>query len=108
MTIGPEPMTRMRWMSARRGMNQIIYDVIARTARRPARRAVKFGVASHEHRDVHGTRPRGIHSNVGRDANALQDGRRERSDRYALAAAHIVHVAHGSALEQQQVGFDHL
>src|SRR5450830_12303 len=103
MTIGPEPMTRMRWMSARRGMNQIVDDVVARPAGSPTSSAPKLAVAANEHGHVHRTCQCWIGSNVGGDAEPVQDGGRERTNTRAVPAAHVVHLARRASLEQEEI-----
>src|SRR3990172_967027 len=58
MTMGPEPMRRMRWRSGRRGMEQIGDDGRAGAARRPPGIRAHFVVAAHEDGDVHGAAER--------------------------------------------------
>src|SRR6476661_2292417 len=108
MTIGPEPMTRIRWRSVRRGMNQVIDDVVAREGWDPAGRATKLGVAADEDGDVHWPRERRIRSNVSRYTRAAQDGARELPDADPFAAGHVVRVTGRTPFEQRKVGRDHV
>src|SRR6476661_1400967 len=104
MTIGPEPMTRIRWMSARRGMNQVIDDVVARQGWGPAGCAAKLGVAANEDGNVHWPRERRIRSNVSGGTCPAQDSAGELADTDPFPAGHVVGVPRGTVLEQCEVG----
>src|SRR5690348_5963212 len=103
MTIGPEPMTRIRWMSARRGMNQVIDDVVTRPGGYPPGGVTKLCVVANQHGDVHWPRQRRIRSNVGSHTHSTQDGQRERAHADPFTAAHVVRLAGRAALDQGEV-----
>src|SRR6476661_10919924 len=90
MTIGPEPITRMRWRSARRGMYQVIDDVVARPGGCPPSCAPQLGVAADEDGNVHWPRKRRIRSNVGGDTDSTQDGLRQLAHADPFATADVV------------------
>src|SRR3954466_11951809 len=98
--MGPEPITRMRCMSARRGMDQIIDDVTARATRGPSCRTPELLAVAHQYRHVHRTCPCRIGCNVGRDAELLQDSRGECAHRAPLTTADVVDLSLGAALQQ--------
>src|SRR3954451_22124910 len=104
MTMGPEPMTRMRCMSARRGMDQIIYDVVACFPRGPPGRTTELLVTAHQHRHVHRTCTCRICCNVSRDTETLQDSRGELTHRVALSAADVINLACGATFHQRKIG----
>ena len=60
-------------MSVRRGMNQVVDDVVARATGRPTGGAPQLGVAADQDGHVHGPRERRIGRNVGSDTDPLQD-----------------------------------
>src|SRR5690349_4612495 len=103
MTIGPEPMTRMRWRSARRGMNQVIDDVVARVPGGPPRRAAKLGVRADEDGNVHGASERWIHSNLSGCADSTQDGLRQCAHAHPFTAADVVGLSRCSLRQQREV-----
>src|SRR5258705_11106658 len=103
MMIGPEPMTRIRWRSARRGMDQIVDDVIARPAGGPAGGATELAVAADLHRHVHGTDQPRIAANLGRSFKSLQDALREGTHAHAFGAADVVDLAHRALGRQRKI-----
>src|SRR5438128_864646 len=104
MTIGPDPMTRMRWRSARRGMNQIVNDMVHRSRRRPAGRLSNLRIDAHELWNVDGASQRWITPNLGRHTGATQDTLGQRADGDPDSAGHVVHVAASSSIEQAHIG----
>src|SRR5690242_21444399 len=106
MTIGPEPITRIRWMSARRGMNQVIDDVVARQGWDPTGRATKLGVVADQDGNVDWPRQRRICCNVSSDTDPAQDSVRELPHTDSLAARHVVAVSHGATLQEGDIGLD--
>src|SRR5215207_8749041 len=108
MTIGPEPMTRIRWMSARRGMNQVVDDVLAGMTGRPTSGAPEFAAVADQYRDVDGTGQRRIARNLSRDTDALQDRLAERAHGRPLSACHVVGLTRDAELHQRKIGVHHV
>src|SRR5215218_478173 len=108
MTIGPEPMTRIRWMSARRGMNQVVDDVLTGMTGRPAGGAPEFAAAADQYRDVDGTGQRRVARNLGRDTDALQDQLAERTHARPVSAGHVVGLTRDAKLHQRKIGIHHV
>src|SRR5690349_13410814 len=103
MTIGPEPITRMRWRSARRAMNQVVNDVVHSVSRGPARRCPEFPAVANQYGYVHRPHERRIDGNLSGPASALQDSRRDLVDREARAAGDVVDLARLPVLQQHKV-----
>src|SRR5438876_11596297 len=106
MMIGPEPITRMRWRSARRGMYQVVEDVVDGALRRPARRLPKFVIVSDEDRNIDRAEQVGIARNVSGHAKTLENALRQLPYRRSLTAADVIHLAGHPLLEQLHVGVD--
>src|SRR5688500_8280938 len=103
MTIGPEPMTRMRCRSARRGMDQVLDDVVNGSLRSPACRPAELAVVPDENRDVDRAQKCGVAANVGRNASSLQDAIGQVANSQSMAAANVVDLARNAFLEQLRV-----
>src|SRR5689334_14950185 len=99
-------MTRMRCMSARRGMNQVINDVVAGEGRYPTGRATKLGAVADQDGDVHWPRQRRIRNNVSSDTESAQDGARELPDTDSFAARHVVRVSGRPTLQEREICLD--
>src|SRR3954470_17999712 len=107
MTMGPEPTMRMRWMSVRRGMNEVGDDGVHVPRGSPPERA-QPRVAADEGRDVGWTRERWVDPELGLDADARQHAAREGADLVPDAAADVVRLARGPALQQHNIGGGHV
>src|SRR5580765_2155133 len=96
MMIGPEPITRMRCRSVRRGMSgakQIVDDVGVSQARCPTGRLLELRRRSDEHGNVGGTDQRWFGRNVSVYASLKQDSGRKLAHAESYAARDVVHFA---------------
>src|SRR5690242_21811644 len=73
MMIGPEPITRIRWRSVRRGIQQVVDDVRVRLLRSPACVTPQLFRRTNIDRDVGRADERLLARNVGCCAHAQQD-----------------------------------
>src|SRR3954466_648108 len=103
MMMGPEPMTRMRWRSERRGMDQVVDDVVARPAGRPPGRTAQLGVAADLNGNVDGPSEGWITAHLGGTAGAEQNALRQRAHAHPLAAADVVDLARGTVGVQGKI-----
>src|SRR4051794_32996214 len=96
-------MTRIRWMSVRRGMDQVIDDVVARPAGSPSGGVTKLAVAADEHRHVHWAHECWIGGDLGVDAEALEYCRSELAHRHPFTTADVVRLTHHASFEQRKI-----
>src|SRR3954468_21457468 len=108
MMIGPEPITRMRCRSARRGMNEIVDDVGASVSRPPASNALELRRRADERGYVNAAHERRIGGNLGGDADSQQDFSCQFPSAHAIAATDVVDLTGNAPRCKEEIGFDHV
>src|SRR5689334_21912736 len=106
MMIGPEPMRRIRWRSARRGIYEIRNDVVTGKRRGPARRVAKLRRVADEPGYFDPPDERGVHFDVRRGARCGQHLRGEVADTLWDAAADVVGLAGCAPVHQKKIRTD--
>src|SRR5687767_833593 len=95
-------------MSARRGMNQVVDDVVDRALWGAASGASQLGIVADKNWQVAWTHERRVLHTPGGDAQPPQDAPGDLPNARALPAGHIVHLSRLAALEEPLIGFDHV
>src|SRR5918992_2307662 len=108
MTIGPEPMSIMRWRSARRGTNQLFDDRVEVEAGRPSGRAAQPGRVAYEHRHIGGTHKRRIRLQYRIGTNQSKHASADGGDLHARSARNVVDLSARTALDDIGVGANHI
>src|SRR5436190_735665 len=104
MMIGPDPITRMRFRSFRRGIDYVVDDLKMSEPRRPSRGRLELRRISHEFSHIAGPSERRVRRNVGRHAHTLQDSSGQLARAQADAAAHIVDLSRYASTNDGQIG----
>src|SRR5918996_4318744 len=108
MMIGPEPMSMMRWRSARRGTNQLFDDRVEVEAGRPSGRAAQLGRVAYEHRHIGGAHKRRIRLQYRIGADESKHTSADGADLHSGSARNVVDLSGRAALHEIGVRASHI